>query len=169
MSVHHPSLPIIFQVNVMAMQQIAHSGGQGAESDHVFRIWPCPLLSYHSAFNVTYWARMRLGHLSPSHQRLRPQSVRQRIFCRTPKPPRSSERGRDSRKRPLSPRYTLCIMVSRIGSALPHCVNSRQTNSTSSFWFTRALTFSTVKRYLHPDGDSATTVPPGRSCGNTSR
>ena len=52
-----------------------------------------------------------------------------------------------SRDQPISPRYTPCILISRIGSALQHRVNSQQTQLTTLF--THALTLSTmgIKHY----------------------
>ena len=49
------------------------------------------------------------------------------FHTQTPPPPRDESVA--SRDQPISPRYTSCIYVSRIGSALPHRVNSRQTRS----------------------------------------
>ena len=45
---------------------------------------------------------------------------------------------------PSLPRYTPCILVSRIGSALPHRVNSHQTNPVDYF-VSHVLTLSTVE------------------------
>ena len=46
-----------------------------------------------------------------------------------------------SRDQPISPRYTPCILISRIGSALPHRVNSQQTNSVDHVVYSRSHAF----------------------------
>ena len=46
-----------------------------------------------------------------------------------------------SRDQPISPRHTSCILVSRIGSAPQHRVNSRQTNSVDHVVYSRSHAF----------------------------
>ena len=75
------------------------------------------------------------------------------------------------------PRYTPCILVSRIGSALPHRVNSHLTNSVNYFVYSRSHAFHGGNRTLrnktqcignrtldfYPNDESRTITPPG--CG----
>ena len=76
---------------------------------------------------------------------------------------------------PSLPRYTPCILVSRIGSALPHRVNSHQTNSVDYFVYSHAHAFhgrnDTLGRKtqrignrtldFYPNGEGRTIRPPG--------
>ena len=78
---------------------------------------------------------------------------------------------------PSLPRYTPCILVSRVGSALPHRVNSHQTNSVDYVVYSRSHAFhggtQTLRRkhiasgiessVSAPKGDSRTLTPPERS------
>ena len=81
-----------------------------------------------------------------------------------------------SRDKPISPRCTPCILLSRIGSAIPHRVNSRGTNSVNYIIYSRSHAFQggnqTLSRknptYLvlnprspHPKGDSRTLYTAG--------
>ena len=77
---------------------------------------------------------------------------------------------------PICPRYTPCILVSRIGSALPHRVKSHQTNLVDYFVYSRSHAFHgrnhTLRRKtqcignrtldFYPNGESRTIGPPGR-------
>ena len=88
-----------------------------------------------------------------------------------------------SRDQPMSPRYTPCILISRVGSALSHRVNSQQTNSVDYVVYSRSHAFhngnQTLRRknpnttgiepsFFPPRGGRRTSTPPGRggTCGN---
>ena len=81
-----------------------------------------------------------------------------------------------SSEQPISPRYTPCILISRIGSALPHRVNSQQTNSVDYVVYSRSHAFhdgnQTLRRknpnttgiepsFFPPRGGRRTSTPPG--------
>ena len=84
-----------------------------------------------------------------------------------------------SRDQSISPRYTPCILISRIGSALPHRVNSQQTNSVDYVVYSRSHAFhdgnQTLRRknpnttgiepsFFPPRGGRRTSTPPARGC-----
>ena len=68
-----------------------------------------------------------------------------------------------SRDQPISPRYTPCILISRIGSALPHRVNSQQTNSVDYVVYSRSHAFhdgnQTTKEKPNAFGIEPSTFP----------
>ena len=86
-----------------------------------------------------------------------------------------------SRDQPITPRFTPCILISRIGSALPHRVNSQQTNSVDYVVYSRSYAFhdgnQTLRRknpnttgiepsFFPPRGGRWTSTPPGRGGAN---
>ena len=62
---------------------------------------------------------------------------------------------------PSLPRYMPCILISRIGSALPHRVSSHQTQSTTLF--THVLTLSTVEIIHYEEKPNASGIEPQTS------
>ena len=76
---------------------------------------------------------------------------------------------------PSLPRYTPCILASRVGSALPHRVNSHQTNLVDYFVYSRFFAFHGRNHALrrqtqrignrtldfYPNGENRTIRPPG--------
>ena len=86
-----------------------------------------------------------------------------------------------SRDQPISPRYTPCILISRIVSALPHRVNSQETNSVDYVVYSRSHAFhdgnQTLRRknpnptgiepsFFPPRGGRRTSTPPGHRTGS---
>ena len=70
------------------------------------------------------------------------------FFVTLSTPPLPRDNSVVSRDQPIFPRYTPCILISRIGSALPHRVNSQQTTQLTTL-FTHARTLPTmgIKHY----------------------
>ena len=56
-------------------------------------------------------------------------------------PPLPRDESVVSRDQPISPRYTPCILISRIGSALPHRVYSHQHTQSTTFVYSRSHAF----------------------------
>ena len=83
------------------------------------------------------------------------------FHCHTLNPSLSA--GRESvvsRDQPISPRYTPCILISRIGSALPHRVNSQQTHSVDYVVYSRSHAFHDGNQILRRKNPNTTGIEP---------
>ena len=75
-------------------------------------------------------------------------------------PPLPRDESVVSRDQPISPRYTPCILISRIGSALPQRVNSHQTNSVDYVVYSRSHAFHDGNQTLRRKNPNTTGIEP---------